>query len=124
MSISFNWSITKLKIIPKLADRINVVVSADWFVQAVDNANQISASAYGNCEFVLSNSFTNYDQLTEEQILNWCFAPKTLRLVDQSDGIEKEVITHFKEDNEALVTKKIELQLAKKQTEPDLPWKI
>ena len=124
MSIFFQWSITKLKVTPELVGKINVVVSADWFVQAIDDANQMSAAAAGNCEFVLGDSFTDYDQLTEEQVLNWCFAPKTLRLVDQSDGIEKEVITHLKEDNEAQLAKKIELQLAKKQTEPDLPWKI
>jgi hypothetical protein len=122
MSISFKWSITKLKVTPELVGKINVVVSADWFVQAIDNANQMSAAAAGNCKFVLGDSFTDYDQLTEEQVLNWCFAPKTLRLVDQSDGIEKEVITHFKEDNEAQVAKKIELHLVKKQAEPYLPW--
>jgi hypothetical protein len=124
MSISFKWSITKLKVIPELIGKIKVVVSADWFVQAIDNANQMSAAAAGNCEFVLGDSFTDYDQLTEEQVLNWCFKPKTFTLVDPVNSVKKEVITHFKEDNEAQIAKKIELQLTKKQVEPDLPWKI
>jgi hypothetical protein len=124
MAISFKWSITKLKVTPELVGKINVVVSADWFVQAIDDANQMSAAAAGNCEFVLGDSFTDYNQLTEEQVLNWCFEPKTFTLVDPVNGVKKEVITHFKEDNEAQVAKKIELQLTKKQVEPDLPWKI
>jgi hypothetical protein len=60
------------------------VTVAHWRVTEVDG--DYSASAYGTCGFTYDASspdFTPYDQLTQDQVLGWCWANG----VDK-DGIE------------------------------------
>jgi len=121
MSLIFKWSITKLQVIPQHDDKQNVVVAVDWLVNANDEVNLLTASAAGTKQFVLGAFFIPYDQLTEQQVLNWCFAPETIVWTDL-DGVEHSSINYLKDEWEAQVTGQIERQLAKKQSEPALPW--
>ena len=105
MSITFNWSISKMQVIPVQDNRTNVVVKAEWLLRAVDDNNNGASFASGICSFSLGDTFTPYEELTEQQVLNWCFA-----------------LENFKINTEAQVTEKIERQLAQKATEPALPW--
>jgi hypothetical protein len=105
MSITFNWSISKMQVIPEQDSKTNVVVKAEWLVKAVDKDNNAASFASGTCNFSLGNTFTPFEELTEQQVLNWCFA-----------------LENFKINTEAQVTEKIERQLAQKAKEPALPW--
>jgi len=105
MSITFNWSINKMQVIPEQDNRTNVVVKADWLVRAVDKDNNAASFASGSRSFSLGNTFTPFEELTEQQVLNWCFA-----------------LENFKTNTEAQVTDQIARQLAQKQSEPALPW--
>jgi hypothetical protein len=105
MSITFNWSISKMQVIPEQDNRTNVVVKADWLVRAVDKDNNAASFASGTCNFSLGGTFTPFEELTEQQVLNWCFA-----------------LENFKINTEAQVTEQIARQLTQKQLEPTLPW--
>jgi hypothetical protein len=59
------------------------VTVAHWRVSEVDG--DYSASAYGTCGFspdASSPDFTPYDQLTQDQVLGWCWA----------DGLDKDAV--------------------------------
>lgn len=105
MSITFNWSIRKMQVIPEQDSKTNVVVKADWLVRAVDKDNNASSFASGVCSFSLGETFTPFAELTEQQVLNWCFASE-----------------NFKTNTEAQVIEQIARQLAQKAAEPALPW--
>ena len=47
----------------------NLVVTAHWCVSAVDGEH--SAGAYGSVGFTRGDSFTPFDELTQEQVIAW-----------------------------------------------------
>lgn len=104
MSITFNWSINKTQVNPIQDGKTNVVTKVEWFVTAIDQNNN-STSSTGTCNLSLGNTFTSFENLTEEQVLNWCFASENFKV-----NIEKQL------------TEQIARQLTQKQTEPTLPW--
>lgn len=74
-----NWTISTLE--RELSD--NGVVVAHWRATAVDG--DFSASNYGTCGFTpdpSSSDWVDYDSITEELALSWCFA----------DGVDKDAI--------------------------------
>ena len=121
MAISFKWSVSKLRVIPQQGEKSNVVSVVEWFVQGTDDVNLITASASGIRSFVLGDTFTPFDQLTEQQVLDWCFEPEKITWIDR-DEVEQSIIKHLKNEGETQVTGQIKRQLAQKQFEPTLPW--
>jgi hypothetical protein len=114
--MEFKWSINKLTVAED-----NLVVKVELTVTGhFDNYN--SASAVYTCNLARGNSFIPYDQLTEQQVLAWCFAPQSITTIDPIDNVTSTVIRLIKDEGEAQVTGQIERQLAKKVTEPALPW--
>ena len=74
---NFTWSVPTLE--RKLDD--GFVYTAHWRCTASDG--DFSASSYGTAGFTQdpeSDSFTPYDQLTEEQVLGWVW----------NDGVDKD----------------------------------
>jgi hypothetical protein len=121
MAISFKWSVSKLRVIPQQGDKVNVVSVVEWLVQGTDEVNNITSSSCGIRSFVLGDSFTPFNQLTEEQVLEWCFAPEVVTWTDDAN-VEHSVTKNLQADGEAQVAGQIERILAQKQTEPALPW--
>lgn len=71
------WTISTLE--RNLAD--GGVIVAHW--RATDVDGDYSASSYGTCGFTYDPSspdFTPYDQLTQDQVLGWCW----------NDGVDKD----------------------------------
>lgn len=81
------------------------VIVAHW--RATDVDGDYSASSYGTCGFTYDASspdFTPYDQLTQDQVLGWCW----------NDGVDKDGI-------EASLTANIDSQ--KNPTQANgVPW--
>jgi len=48
-----------------------LVTTAHWRVSAVDGEH--SAGAYGSVGFTRGEDFTPYEQLTQKQVLGWCW---------------------------------------------------
>lgn len=97
----------------------NVVTQVYWRCTA--NSNKLSASCAGIRELVLGDTFVPYDQLTEQQVLDWCFAPQVITWTD-FEGNAQSTTKLLKDEAEAQVASQIARQLAKKQSEPALPW--
>ena len=82
----------------------DVVISANWSCRASDGT--YSAVLTGCASFAPpSGSFTPYPDLTQEQVLGWCYA----------NGVDKSAI-------EANVTLQIENQINPPIIAPPLPW--
>ena len=48
------------------------ITTAHWTCSAVDG--DYSASSYGTCGFAAGTPTIPYDQVTEAEVLNWCWA--------------------------------------------------
>jgi hypothetical protein len=71
MSSQAMWTIEKLWVQPQVGDLSNVVMTAEWRCIA-ENGNTISGnSTFSTPAFA---DFTPYDQVTEAQVLVWCWS--------------------------------------------------
>jgi len=102
--MTINWIIERLLVKPTEGSLTDVVITADW--RCNGSQDQYSGTCYGSCSFAPpTGSFTPYDQLTEAQVLNWCY----------SNGFDQSAI-------EANVTQQIENQINPPIIAPPLPW--
>jgi hypothetical protein len=77
MSATFTWTITYMQCKPTEGSYTDVVVTAGWNCNGAETANSkdYEANNYGSVSFPMpEGSFTPYDQLTQEQVLGWCWA--------------------------------------------------
>jgi len=112
--MEFKWSVNKVTVAED-----NLIVKVDLTVTAIDGDN--TASAAYTCTLTRGDSFIPYDQLTEDQVLAWCFEPETLTSPDLMGGVNT-IVKHLKDEGEAQVAGQIARQLAQKAAEPSLPW--
>jgi len=102
--MNISWIIERLLVKPTEGSLTDVVITADW--RCNGSQDQYSGTCYGSCSFAPpSGSFTPYDQLTEAQVLGWCF----------SNGVDQKAI-------EANVAAQIENQINPPIIAPPLPW--
>ena len=106
------WLIERLLVKPTEGSNIDVVITADWRCNGTettgsgDTEQTYSGTCYGSCSFAPpSGSFTPYEDLTQEQVLDWCYA----------NGVNKTAI-------EANVTAQIENQINPPVVTLPLPW--
>ena len=79
--ITLSWIIERLLVKPTEGTLTDVVITADWRCNGTettgtgDTEQTYSGTCYGSCSFAPpTENFTPYDQLTEQQVLDWCFA--------------------------------------------------
>ena len=98
------WIIERLLVKPIEGSETNVVITADWRCNGTQD--QYSGTCYGSCSFQPpSGEFTPYEDLTQEQVLGWCFA----------NGVDQAAI-------EANVTQQINDQINPPVVTLPLPW--
>jgi hypothetical protein len=98
------WIIERLLVRKVEGTYSDVVITADW--RCNGSQDNYSGTCYGSASFAPpSGSFTPYEDLTEQQVLDWCF----------SNGVDKTAI-------EANVTAQIENQINPPVIAPPLPW--
>jgi hypothetical protein len=98
------WIIERLLVKPAEGTLTDVVITADWRCNGTQD--NYSGTCYGSASFAPpSGDFTPYDQLTEAQVLSWCFA----------NGVDQSAI-------EANVTQQINDQINPPVIAPPLPW--
>ena len=103
-TISIVWIIERLLVRKVEGTLTDVVITADWRCNGTQD--QYSGTCYGSTSFAPpSGSFTPYEDLTEQQVLDWCFA----------NGVDQAAI-------EANVTAQIENQINPPVIAPPLPW--
>jgi hypothetical protein len=102
--ITLSWIIERLLCKPVEGTLTDVVITADWRCNGTDET--YSGTCYGSCSFQPpSGDFTPFPDLTQEQVLSWCF----------SNGVDKTAI-------EANVSLQIENQINPPIIAPPLPW--
>jgi len=98
------WIIERLLCKPVEGSLTDVVITADWRCNGTQD--QYSGTCYGSCSFQPpSGEFTPYPDLTQEQVLGWCYA----------NGVDKTAI-------EANVTQQINDQINPPVVTLPLPW--
>jgi hypothetical protein len=98
------WIIERLLVRPTEGSLTDVVITADWRCNGTDET--YSGTCYGSCSFQPpSGEFTPYEDLTEAQVLNWCY----------ENGVDKTAI-------EANVTQQINDQINPPVVTLPLPW--
>jgi len=98
------WIIERLLVRPTEGTLTDVVITADW--RCNGSQDQYSGTCYGSASFQPpSGEFTPYEDLTQEQVLGWCFA----------NGVDQAAI-------EANVTAQINDQINPPVIAPPLPW--
>ena len=102
--ITISWTIERLLVRKVEGTYSDVVITADWRCNGTQD--QYSGTCYGSASFAPpSENFTPYEDLTQDQVLGWCFA----------SGVDKTAI-------EANVTAQIENQINPPVIAPPLPW--
>jgi hypothetical protein len=112
--MEYKWAVNKVQVAED-----NLVVKVDLTVIGTDGDN--SASAAYSRTLTRGDSFVPFEQLTEQQVIDWCFAPEVVTWKDQNE-VEYSWTKHMQADGEAQVAGQIERQLAQKVAEPALPW--
>jgi hypothetical protein len=98
------WIIERLLVKPIEGSLTDVVITADWRCNGTQD--QYSGTCYGSTSFQPpSGEFTPYEDLTQEQVLGWCY----------SNGVDQAAI-------EANVTAQIENQIDPPVVTLPLPW--
>ena len=105
---TLSWLIERLLTKPVDGSNTDVVITADWrcngTVQSPTEA--YSGTCYGSCSFAPpTGSFTPYNELTQQQVLDWCYA----------NGVDQAAI-------EANVTLQIANQINPPVVSLPLPW--
>ena len=98
--MDYQWLIEKVTVTEG-----NIVTHVHWRCNGIDGANIVYFA--GVQELVLGDTFVPYDQLTEQQVLDWCFA-----------------FENFKTSVETQIAQQIANQIAQKAAEPALPWAV
>jgi len=111
-TISIVWIIERLLVKPTEGSLTDVVITADWRCNGTettgtgDDEKTYSGTCYGSCSFAPpTEGFTPYDQLTEQQVLDWCW----------ENGVDKTAI-------EANVSLQIQNQINPPVVVLPLPW--
>jgi hypothetical protein len=112
--MEFKWSVEKVTVTTN-----NIVTHVHWRVEGTQD--DMVASYAGIKELILGDTSIPYAQLTETQMLEWCFKPEVSTWTD-IDNVEQTSIRLLKDEGEAQVSGQIARQLVKKAAEPALPW--
>jgi hypothetical protein len=102
--ITLSWIIERLLCKPVEGTLTDVVITADW--RCNGSQDQYSGTCYGSASFAPpSGSFIPYADLTEQQVLGWCYA----------NGVDQAAI-------EANVSLQIQNQIDPPVVSLPLPW--
>jgi len=102
--MNISWIIERLLVKPTEGSLTDVVITADW--RCNGSQDSYTGTCYGSCSFAPpTEGFTPYNDLTEQQVLDWCYA----------NGVDKAAI-------EANVTQQINDQINPPVVVLPLPW--
>ena len=102
--MNISWIIERLLVKPTEGTLTDVVITADW--RCNGSQDSYSGTCYGSCSFAPpTGSFTPYKDLTQQQVLDWCYA----------NGVDQAAI-------EANVTQQINDQINPPVVMLPLPW--
>jgi hypothetical protein len=113
--MEFKWTVEKLVVTTG-----NIVTQVYWRCDAIQE--DLMASCSGVRELVLGDTFVPYEQLTEAQVLDWCFADEVITAVNPRDYTTTTIVKLVKNEAESQVAEQINKKILQKTAEPALPW--
>lgn len=110
MSTTITWVIEWMQTTPTTATPPETVITAGWRCNGAETAGtpavNYNATSYGTASFPApEGSFTPYADLTQDQVLGWCWA----------NGVDQTAV-------EASVQGQIDNQINPPVIQPPLPW--
>ncbi len=109
MPATIVWNISQLDCLPQSPEGADYVVTAHWQCMGSEESGGLnySSQVYGTCSFsvVQGESFTPYEDLTQDQVLGWIWA----------NGVDKAA-------TEAAVQQQIDNAINPPIVSPPLPW--
>ena len=108
MSATITWVIEWMQTTPTTATPPETVITAGWRCSGIQTVNAVgyAVSNYGTASFPApEGTFTPYDQLTQAQVLGWCWA----------NGVDKDA-------TEASIQAGLDSQINPTVIQPPLPW--
>ena len=109
MSATITWVIEWMQTTPTTATPPETVITAGWRCNGAETANatDYTSTVYGSASFPMptEGQFTPYPDLTQEQVLGWCWA----------NGVDQTEI-------EAGIQANIDSQINPTVIQPPLPW--
>ena len=108
--MAITWIIEQMQCAPQQDGETDVVITAAWRCngEQVDGDKTYTGTVYGSCGFAYTGGeFTPYDQLTQEQVLGWCW----------SSGVDKDA-------TEANVQTQIDNQINPPVVTLPNPWSV
>jgi len=113
--MEYKWSVIKAHVVQQeeviehyqvtQEARANVVTYVEWLMQAQDGDHKIAIG--GSTDLVAGEEFVEFNQLTEQQILDWCFETDP----SMKDTYEAQALAYFASQSD------------QKISVPNLPWK-
>lgn len=104
MAISYVWKVVQMDCIPQEGQYTDVVVNVHWSCLGTDSG--ASSNVYGTHALPSAGDpFTDYEDLTESQVLDWCW----------DTGLDKTAV-------EASVALAVDSILNPPIVTPPLPW--
>jgi len=108
MSATITWVIEWMQCKPTEGQYTDVVITAGWRCNGAETASSVeyASTVYGQAAFPMpEGSFTPYADLTQEQVLGWCYA----------NGVDKDA-------TEASIQASIDNQINPPVVTLPLPW--
>ena len=110
MTATMTWIIEWMQTTPTTSTPPEVVLTAGWRCNGAqtENAVQYGGTAYGTCSFPMpaeGGQFTPYADLTQDQVLGWCWA----------NGVDQAA-------TESAVATQIANAINPPVVQPPLPW--
>ena len=104
MANTYTWTVTAMDCYPQEDGNTDVVFTVHWTCSGTDGT--YGSSIYSTCSFSPpEGTFTPYANLTQEQVLSWCYA----------NGVDQAA-------TEAAVGQQIANQVNPPVVTPRLPW--
>jgi hypothetical protein len=118
MKMEFKWAVEKVNTVGENNLIQTVFLSCTATKEGVSETHQTTR--------VLSPSdtFIAFDQLTEQQVLDWCLTPQVTEVKDKTGALVETITKNLKDDIETFISANVEHQLAQRASSPALPWVV
>lgn len=93
--INVSWTVDSIEVKPVVGSHENVVYNVQWRVIAREEHHVASSYGSVNLAFSEEDPFIPYEDLTEEQVINWVkqtLGPETVQSIENSATAELEKI--------------------------------
>lgn len=112
MPATMTWVVEQMDCVPLEGTYTDVVQTVHWRCNGVEDSGGTNyyGTVYGSCTLAApaeGQDFTPYPDLTQDQVLQWCF--------DATNGVNKDA-------TEAMVQSQIDSAINPPIVTPPLPW--